>query len=122
MPILDGAASIGIGIVLTATAIFLARESKGLLIGEPARDRVRKSLQAIAAEQLGVEKAFNLLTVHLAPQQIVVAFDLEFNDWLSVSDIERTVRTLEARIKEKHPEVVAVFVKPKEQPFPQPLR
>ena len=118
MPVLDGAASIGIGLVLAATAIFLARESKGLLIGEPARERVRRSLQAIAAGQLGVAKAFNLLTVHLGPRQIVVALDIEFNDWLSVSDIEQAVRNLEARIKQEHPEVIAVFVKPTEQNLP----
>jgi cation diffusion facilitator family transporter len=114
MPVLDGAASIGIGLVLAATAMFLARESKGLLIGEPARERVRRSLQAIAADELGVARAFNLLTVHLGPRQIVVAFDIEFADWLSVSDIEHAVRTLEARIKERHPEVIAVFIKPRE--------
>jgi hypothetical protein len=56
--------------------------------------------------------AFNLLTIHLAPRQIVVAFDLEFNNRLSVSDIEH----FEAQIRQKHPEVVAVFGKPKGQP------
>ncbi|MEO8318336.1 MAG: cation diffusion facilitator family transporter, partial [Bradyrhizobium sp.] len=34
----DGLASIGIGLVLAITALFLARESKSLLIGEPARE------------------------------------------------------------------------------------
>jgi cation diffusion facilitator family transporter len=112
-PIFDSAASIGIGFVLAATAIFLARESKGLLIGEPARESVRKSLQMIAQEQLGVEKAFNLLTVHMAPDQIVVAVDLDFSDELSAGEIEKAVLGLERRIKERHPEVIAVFVKPK---------
>ena len=114
MPILDGAASVGIGLVLAATAIFLARESKGLLIGEPARENVRKSLQAIAQDQLGVQKAFNLVTIHKAPDQIVVAIDLDFSDELSAAEIEETVRGLERRIKERHPEVIAVFVKPKD--------
>jgi cation diffusion facilitator family transporter len=89
MPILDGAASVGIGLVLAATAIFLARESKGLLIGEPARENVRRSLQAIAEEQLGVERAFNLVTIHMAPDQIVVAIDLDFADELSAGGSKR---------------------------------
>jgi cation diffusion facilitator family transporter len=112
-PVLDGAASIGIGLALAATAIFLAREAKGLLIGEPARESMRRSLQRIAQEQLGVEKAFNLVTVHMAPDQIVVALDLDFSDELSAGKIEQVVRALEQRIKERHPEVIAVFVKPK---------
>src|SRR5207302_7473031 len=36
LPVLDGAASIGIGVLLGVVAMFLAREAKGLLIGEPA--------------------------------------------------------------------------------------
>ena len=35
----DGVASVGIGLVLATTSLFLARESKGLLIGEPAASR-----------------------------------------------------------------------------------
>jgi cation diffusion facilitator family transporter len=112
-PALDGLASIGIGVVLAATAVFLARESKGLLLGEPARESVRQSLQKIAQDQLGVEKAFNLITVHMAPDQIVVAIDLEFEDELSAAQIERTVRALEKSMKHRHPEVIAVFMKPK---------
>ncbi|RVA22270.1 cation diffusion facilitator family transporter, partial [Mesorhizobium sp. M7D.F.Ca.US.004.03.1.1] len=46
MPELDGAASIGIGLILGATAIFLARESKGLLIGEPASLEVQRQVLA----------------------------------------------------------------------------
>jgi divalent metal cation (Fe/Co/Zn/Cd) transporter len=49
----------------------------------------------------------------MAPEQIVVAIDLDFSDELSAGQIERIVRTLEQRIKERHPEVIAVFVKPK---------
>jgi cation diffusion facilitator family transporter len=114
-PILDGLASIGIGIVLAATAVFLAPESKGLLLGEPARESVRKSLLKIVAEEPGVEEGFNLITVHMGPDQIVVAIDLEFSDDLSVSKIEQTVHNLEQRMRERHPEVIAVFIKPKER-------
>src|SRR5207245_10779865 len=39
-PVLDGAASIGIGLLLGVVAMFLAREAKGLLIGEPAASEV----------------------------------------------------------------------------------
>ena len=56
IPELDGVASIGISLILGATAIFLARESKGLLIGEPAMPDVQRKLLAIAqADPVGAE-------------------------------------------------------------------
>jgi hypothetical protein len=53
-----------------------------------------------------------VIATHLAPDQIVVALSLEFSDQLPTPEIERAVSTLEARVREKHPEVVALFVKP----------
>src|SRR6476660_4381027 len=98
MPALDGAASIGIGVVLTATSIFLARESKGLLIGEGARGKTMRSIRQIAAEQPGVERVNDLVTVHLAPDQIVAALSLEFRDELTTPQIEQAVAAIERRI------------------------
>jgi cation diffusion facilitator family transporter len=112
MPVLDGVASIGIGILLAATAIFLARESKALLIGEGARGHTMRSIRQIAAEQPGVEQVNDLVTVHLAPDQVVAALSLEFKDPLTTPEIENAVATIERRIRERHPEVVSIFVKP----------
>lgn len=112
MPLLDGAASIGIGALLTATSIFLARESKGLLIGEGARIGTNRSIRDIAAQCGGVEKVNDLITVHLAPDQVVAALSLEFRDPLTTPEIENAVASIEQRIREKHPEVRSVFIKP----------
>ena len=112
MPMLDGVASIGIGVVLAVTSIFLARESKALLIGEGARGRTQRSIRQIAAECGGVEQVNDLVTVHLAPDQVVAALSLEFRDPLTTPDIEKAVATIEQRIREKHPEVTSVFIKP----------
>jgi cation diffusion facilitator family transporter len=112
MPIFDGVASIGISIVLAMTAFTLARESKGLLIGEAASLRVRDSIVEIAGHQPNIERADLILTVHLAPDQIVVALSVEFADGLATTQIEETVLALERNIQEQHPEIVAIFVKP----------
>jgi cation diffusion facilitator family transporter len=112
MPVLDGVASIGIGLLLAATATFLARESKGLLIGEGARGSTMRSIRQIAAEQPGVERVNDLVTVHLSPDQVVAALSLEFQDALTTPDIERAVAAIEGHICKRHPEVVSIFVKP----------
>ncbi len=111
-PWLDGAASIGISLILGATAVFLARESKGLLMGEPASRDVQSSILAVAQADPAVEKANGVLTVHLGPEQVVAGLSLDFVDHLSAADIETCVERLEARLKAEVPEVTAVFVKP----------
>jgi cation diffusion facilitator family transporter len=112
LPILDGVASILISLVLAVTALFLARETKGLLIGEPADPAIVMSLLRIAREMEGVAHANGILTVHLAPQQIAVALSLEFADELKTPAIETKVAELEQRLRNLHPAVIAVFVKP----------
>jgi len=112
MPVLDGVASILIGLVLAITAGFLAYETKGLLIGEPADPLIVKSILTIAKNTDGIANANGIVTLHLAPQQIMVALSLEFADELKTPDIEQRVVDLEARLRAAHPYVVAVFVKP----------
>jgi cation diffusion facilitator family transporter len=112
LPVLDGVASIGIGLLLAVTATYLARESKGLLIGEGARGRTMRSIRQIAAEQPGVERVNDLVTIHLAPDQVVAALSLEFKDPLTTPEIENAVAGIESRICKLHPEVVSIFVKP----------
>ena len=112
LPVLDGVASILIGGVLGLTAALLARESKGLLIGERADPRIAASIEAVARAEPGVIAANGILTVHLAPAQIVVALSLEFADELRTPQVEGTVAHLEEHLRRAHPEVVALFVKP----------
>jgi len=111
-PAFDGLASIGISLVLALTAFALARESKGLLIGEPAGRRLRDAIVKVAREIDGIESAQIVFTVHMAPDQVIAALSLEFRDSLETPEIERAITTLERAIHERHPEVIAIFVKP----------
>lgn len=112
MPELDGAASIGIALILGATAIFLARESKGLLIGEPASLDVQRKVLAIAQQDPAVQQANGVLTVHMGPQEIVAGLSIEFEDHLTAPEIEACVQRIETRLKEEMPEITRLFVKP----------
>lgn len=112
VPVLDGVASILIGVVLGATAAALARESKSLLIGEQADPKLRQSLVDIAAEEPSVARVNGLMTTQLAPDQIVAALSLEFADELRTPDIEKAVVAIERKVRARHPNIVAVFIKP----------
>ncbi|MGN6571173.1 MAG: cation diffusion facilitator family transporter [Pseudolabrys sp.] len=115
MPVLDGVASLGIALVLSATALVLAIESKGLLIGEPASPDLRRAIMRTASGVDGIESAQIVFTVHMAPDQVVVALSLEFRDSMTAPDIEAAIDMLEGAIQARHPEVIAVFVKPEDK-------
>ncbi|TGQ50894.1 cation transporter [Mesorhizobium sp. M1C.F.Ca.ET.193.01.1.1] len=112
IPELDGVGSIGIAIILGATAIFLARESKGLLLGEPASPEVQKKVLAIAEQDPAVQRANGILSVHIGPEEIVAGLSIEFEDHLTAPEIEACVERLEARLKTDMPEIARLFVKP----------
>jgi cation diffusion facilitator family transporter len=112
MPALDGVASIAIGVVLAVVAALLARESKSLLIGERADRQLSDSILRLAGEHPAVARANGLITVQLAPDQVLAALSLEFADDLRAPQIEQAVTEIESRIRAAHPQVVTLFVKP----------
>ena len=111
-PVLDGVASLAIGVLLGVVAAFLARESKGLLLGEPAQSEVVRGICAIAREHPGVERSNGLFTVHVGPRRVVAAVSVDFRDDLTAADVERIVAEIEQRVRAAHPEVVSLLVKP----------
>jgi cation diffusion facilitator family transporter len=111
-PEFDGAGSIAIGLILAATSLFLARESKSLLIGEPAYPSIRQSILALANAQPNCLRANGLITVQMGPNQVVAMLSLEFSDAMLAPQIEQAVISLETKVREANPEIVALFVKP----------
>jgi|SRR5690348_865014 cation diffusion facilitator family transporter len=111
-PVLDGVASIGIAGVLAVSAMLLARETKGLLIGETAHPAVSEAILAIAAADDGVRCANGVLTVQMGPNQVVAALSAEFEDALNTTQIEACINRIEKQAKVAHPEIISLFVKP----------
>jgi len=111
-PEFDGIGSIAIGLMLGATSLFLARESKSLLIGEPAYPSIRESILSLANAQPSCQKANGLITVQMGPDQVIAMLSLEFADTMRAPQIEEAVVSLEKRVREANPEIVALFVKP----------
>lgn len=115
-PIFDGIASIGIGCILALTAIFLARECKGLLMGEAALPEVQKAILDIVAADKDVQKVNGIITAQLGPDQIVANLSLEFEDHLTAPEIEECVMRIETHLASVRPEIVGFFVKPQTAP------
>ncbi|WP_448098169.1 cation diffusion facilitator family transporter [Luteibacter yeojuensis] len=111
-PRIDGWASIGIAVVLALASVMLARESKALLIGEPAHPHLLADVCGIAGKVEGVEAVNGVLTVQVGPDHVLVALSAAFDDRLTTVEIEQCVRTIEARTKEARLPIVALFIKP----------
>ncbi|MEQ8858057.1 MAG: cation diffusion facilitator family transporter [Pseudomonadales bacterium] len=110
MALFDGAASVIIGVILGATAAWLAYETKGLLIGESANRAVVARIRELIADAPGVEHVNEVLSMHMGPEFILLNVSVTFDSAATATDIERAVARLDAGIKAEFPEVKRIFV------------
>jgi len=110
IPEFDGIASIIIGLILAATAILLAYESKGLLLGEAARPEVVKLIEDIVRLRPEITAINETLTMHMGPKDVLLNLSLDFNDSLTASDVEQAVTSMEKDIKAQLPEIKRIFI------------
>ena len=111
----DGAASITIGVILAGTAALLAYETKGLLIGEAASPELGKGVRAIVGRVEHVRHINELRSMHLAPNDILLALSLDFQDSVKAGRVEETVNQIEQDIKARFPDVKRLFIEVQSQ-------
>lgn len=111
-PRIDGAASIVIGLILGAVAVLLARESKGLLIGERADRGVIGRVRAIVDGFPAIVHVNHVRTVHTAPDRIFVAISADFEDSLTMGEGELLVERIEQALKAAVPEISSIYIRP----------
>ncbi|AVH69511.1 cation diffusion facilitator family transporter [Nostoc sp. 'Lobaria pulmonaria (5183) cyanobiont'] len=109
----DGIASIVIGIILAIVAVVLARESKGLLVGESANPQTIINIRSLSKTEPGVQEVVRILTMQLAPQEVLLNLEIQFSKNLTGEDIALTVENLEVKIRQKHPEIKQIFIEAK---------
>ncbi|MBW9274170.1 MAG: cation diffusion facilitator family transporter, partial [Candidatus Thiodiazotropha sp. (ex. Lucinisca nassula)] len=85
----DGTASIIIGLILVGTAVWLAYETKGLLIGESANKAVVQGIRKMANDIDVVEYVNEVLTMHMGPDFVLVNMSVDFRDSVSADEVER---------------------------------
>lgn len=106
----DGIASICIGVVLAVVAFVLAKTSRGLLLGEAASPKVVEAIRKAIESHPNVERAVELLTMHLAPKQILINAHVKLRDHMVTDEIEKTIEEVEERIKSAEPKVEMIFL------------
>lgn len=106
----DGIASIMIGLILGGTAIWLAYETKGLLIGEGANKYIVRGIREIIQSKKEIECVNEILTLHMGPHYILVNVSVDFQNDISADMVERRIARIDQDIKLAYPRVKRVFV------------
>lgn len=112
----DSIASILIGLILAGTAVWLAYETKSLLIGEAAEEDIVEKIRIESVKISGIEKTGQILTMHMGPEFILVNMDVTISNELpsagavtqSIRELDQMIKSLDIRIKRVFIELVDV--------------
>jgi cation diffusion facilitator family transporter len=109
-PIPDATAAIVIGVILAAVAVLMGFETKALLLGESADPEIVEEIRRIASQDPLIAKAQSPLTMHFAPNQILVNMVVEFKNGASGDAILASIDRFEKAIRQRFPAVRQIFV------------
>jgi divalent metal cation (Fe/Co/Zn/Cd) transporter len=101
--IYDALSSLAIGAILMVFAAFLANENKGLLIGEGISKREYRRISDLVLQIPEVNRIVSLRTMHFAPEDVLVAMEVNLKDGLDTDKIEQIIDKIEQRVKQVIP-------------------
>ena len=116
MPALDGVASLLIGVLLLVVAGLLLRETKSLLLGEPAEATLLTQITEMVEAEKTIVRASPPLSSYLSPHEILVVVPVEFAPELPAAQLTQVISQLCAKIKAAHPDVQHIFMQPAKLP------
>ena len=108
----DSGASVLIGVMLMAVALFIARDSRHLLVGAAALPEERQAIEQAIAEHRGISEVHELLTLVLGPKALLVAARVDLRDDLAGGEVEQISNEIEDQVREVVPDVTEVFLDP----------
>jgi divalent metal cation (Fe/Co/Zn/Cd) transporter len=117
----DGLASVVIGLILAVTAIWLAYEIKGLLVGESALPHVVEGIRDLADRYGEIDHVNEVLTMHMGPEDILVNISVDFKNDISADRVEIVVQQLVTEIKTAYPRVKRIFIEGEARRIPASL-
>ena len=110
MPVFDGIASVAIGLLLAAVALFLTIETKSLIIGEAASPQVVAGIEEIVRAHPAVLALNELRTSHLGPRDILAVISVDMRDDLRATQVEAAVTELDRAIRKRFPSVRRLYI------------
>jgi cation diffusion facilitator family transporter len=108
----DVAGTAAIGLLLVVVAVVLALETKSLLVGESARAEDLQLIDAALRREEHVLDILSLKTVHVGPDDILVACKISVTPTDSAQAVADTINSAEERIRAAVPQAVFIFIEP----------
>lgn len=112
-PVWDALASIAIGLLLMAIGLVVNRETQSLLLGESASKEVEATIRAAIAATPGIEAVVNLRTIHVGPDDLVVASGIVVDVAMEAAAIAQAIEEAEERVRAGLPFRTVIYLEPR---------
>jgi cation diffusion facilitator family transporter len=112
----DAIASLAIAALLVLVAYGLGRQNAEHLIGKAVSPQMQQGIVDLIRRTDGVDEVFELMTMRLAPDQVLVAARIDLASDFTPDELERAADEVERRIRSDFPEVRHVFLDPTPNP------
>lgn len=109
-PYIDGIASVMIGLLLTAVAILLVRESRSLLMGESASAEELQQIITLSEGFENVKQVESHQSMYLAPEEVILVLKVRFKEGIDVGEVGLSIAALKNDIQELHPHFKQIYV------------
>lgn len=111
-PRFDAGGGLAIAALLLVIAGILSVEFRSLLIGESATPEMLESLRTVIRTEPRLRRIIYLRTLHLSPQELLVAAKVELDPKLKFQEVVDTIDAIEERVYESLPEVRVLHIEP----------
>ena len=111
-PVWDAIGTLAIGVLLLLVAVVLAVEMKGLLIGESASRSAVDAIRAALVDGQAITRVIHLRTLHLGPEELLVAAKVAVAPGLALPAIARAIDEAEVRVRAVEPLARVMYLEP----------
>ncbi len=107
----DGIGTLCIGVLLAVVAAVLAVETKSLLLGEGAAPGALRRIEK-ALVGAGVHRVIHLRTMHLGPDELLVAAKIAVPADATAAEVARSIDAAERRVRAAEPVARVIYLEP----------
>lgn len=108
----DAMGAMAVGTLLVVIAIFLAMEMTAMLVGESALPEEAAAIHAALAGAAGVVRVIHLRTLHVGPDEILVAAKIAVAETDTVAQVAASIDAAERAVRAAVPSARYVFLEP----------